>query len=132
MLTCVAQIVLFTHGAQCLVGRQAAIQAAPGSITSKRTAADPGSLHQATTATASRFHHGRLDLDRKEDDMTGTPNPACPLCGLRFGSRPLLDLHIREDHRQRGHRNPGDTRYPCRPPAAHLTDPTWHPRRPAP
>jgi hypothetical protein len=35
--------------------------------------------------------------------MTGTPNPACPLGGLRFGSRPLLDLRIREDHRQRGH-----------------------------
>jgi hypothetical protein len=36
MLTRLAQIVLFAHGAQCLVGRQAAIQAAPGSITSKR------------------------------------------------------------------------------------------------
>jgi hypothetical protein len=67
MLTRLAQIMLFAHGVQCLVGRQAAIQAAPGSITSKRTAADPGSLHQATTATASRFHHRRLDLDRKED-----------------------------------------------------------------
>ncbi|HEX5302315.1 MAG TPA: hypothetical protein VFW50_35505 [Streptosporangiaceae bacterium] len=33
--------------------------------------------------------------------MTATPHPACPLCGLRFGSRPLLDLHIREDHRRR-------------------------------
>jgi hypothetical protein len=22
----------------------------------------------------------------------------CPLCGLRFGSRPLLELHIRDDH----------------------------------
>jgi hypothetical protein len=77
--------------------------------------ADPGYLHQATTATASRFHHGRLDLNRKEDDMTGTPNPACPLCGLRFGSRPHLDLHIREDHRQRGHRNPGDTQMPLPP-----------------
>jgi hypothetical protein len=54
-------------------------------------------------------------LDRKEDDMTGTPNPACPLCGLRFGSRPLLDLHIREDHRQRGHRKPGDTQIPLPP-----------------
>ena len=46
--------------------------------------------------------------------MTGTPNPACPLCGFRFGSRPLLDLHIREDHRQRGHRNPGGTQMPLR------------------
>jgi uncharacterized protein len=31
--------------------------------------------------------------------MTVTLNPACPLCGLRFASRPLLDLHVREDHR---------------------------------
>jgi hypothetical protein len=41
--------------------------------------------------------------------MTATLHPACPLCGLRFGSRPLLDLHIREDHRQR---DPGDIRIP--------------------
>jgi hypothetical protein len=33
--------------------------------------------------------------------MTSTLNPACPLCGLRYGSKPLLELHIREDHRQR-------------------------------
>jgi hypothetical protein len=26
---------------------------------------------------------------------------ACPLCGLRFPGRPLLDLHMREDHPQR-------------------------------
>ena len=38
--------------------------------------------------------------------MTSTLNPACPLCGLRFDSRPLLDLHIREDHRQRDRREP--------------------------
>jgi hypothetical protein len=31
--------------------------------------------------------------------MTVTLNPSCPLCGLRFSSRPLLDLHVREDHR---------------------------------
>ena len=41
--------------------------------------------------------------------MTATLHPACPLCGLRFGSRPLLDLHIREDHRQR---DPGDIQIP--------------------
>lgn len=45
--------------------------------------------------------------------MTATLHPACPLCGLRFGSRPLLDLHIREDHRQRGHRGPGDAQIPA-------------------
>ena len=42
--------------------------------------------------------------------MTGTLNPTCPLCGLRFAARPLLELHIREDHRQHGHRDPGGTR----------------------
>ncbi len=42
--------------------------------------------------------------------MTATPHPACPLCGLRFGSRPLLHLHIREDHRQR---DPGGARIPA-------------------
>jgi hypothetical protein len=25
----------------------------------------------------------------------------CSLCGLRYADRPLLDLHIREDHAQR-------------------------------
>ena len=45
--------------------------------------------------------------------MPSTLNPACPLCGLRFGNKPLLDLHVREDHRQRvfraqnGDRDPG-------------------------
>lgn len=46
-------------------------------------------------------------------------NPACPLCGMRFGSRPLLDLHIREDHRQHAtsglndDRDPGGARAPA-------------------
>jgi hypothetical protein len=31
--------------------------------------------------------------------MTSTLNPSCPLCGLRYASKPLLELHIREDHR---------------------------------
>jgi hypothetical protein len=26
----------------------------------------------------------------------------CPLCGLRFDNLPILELHIREDHRRRG------------------------------
>jgi hypothetical protein len=26
---------------------------------------------------------------------------ACPLCGLRLANRALLELHVREDHRQR-------------------------------
>lgn len=33
--------------------------------------------------------------------MTSMPNPTCPLCGLRFASKPLLELHIRDDHRPR-------------------------------
>ena len=33
--------------------------------------------------------------------MTSTLTPACPLCGLRYASKPLLELHIREDHRPR-------------------------------
>jgi hypothetical protein len=39
--------------------------------------------------------------------MTSTLNPACPLCGLRFASKPLLELHIREDHRPRRREVPG-------------------------
>ena len=30
--------------------------------------------------------------------MPSTMNPDCLLCGLGFGNKPLLDLHIREDH----------------------------------
>ena len=39
--------------------------------------------------------------------MTSTLNPTCPLCGLRYESMPLLELHVREDHRQRRHAQPG-------------------------
>ena len=39
--------------------------------------------------------------------MTSTLNPACPLCGLRYASKPLLELHIREDHRPRRRAQPG-------------------------
>src|SRR5690348_13793021 len=31
----------------------------------------------------------------------------CPLCGLRYSNRPLLELHIREDHRPRRRAQPG-------------------------
>jgi hypothetical protein len=40
----------------------------------------------------------------QEDTMPTTLNPTCPLCGLRYTDRPLLDLHIREDHRRRDDR----------------------------
>ena len=33
--------------------------------------------------------------------MSSTLTTTCPLCGLRFPGRPLLDLHIRDDHRER-------------------------------
>jgi hypothetical protein len=39
--------------------------------------------------------------------MTSTLNPACPLCGLRYASKPMLALHIREDHRSRRRTQPG-------------------------
>ena len=34
--------------------------------------------------------------------MTRTLTPTCSFCALRFENRPLLELHIREDHLQRG------------------------------
>jgi hypothetical protein len=32
----------------------------------------------------------------------------CPLCGLRFDNLPILELHIREDHRRRERRPAAD------------------------
>ena len=32
--------------------------------------------------------------------MPTTLIDTCPLCGLRFGNRRLLELHLREDHVQ--------------------------------
>jgi hypothetical protein len=34
--------------------------------------------------------------------MTSTLTPTWSLCGLRFENRPLLELHVREDHPQLG------------------------------
>ena len=71
--------------------------------------------------------------------MTSTLTPACPLCGLRYASKPLLDLHIREDHRPRRRAQPGrpdvagGTR--ASSPAASSHHPAglaWPPGRPAP
>lgn len=48
--------------------------------------------------------------------MTSTLTPTCSFCGLRFENRPLLELHVREDHPQRGEPvkpgqgNPADAR----------------------
>jgi hypothetical protein len=33
--------------------------------------------------------------------MSATLIRTCPLCGLRFDNLPILELHIREDHRER-------------------------------
>jgi hypothetical protein len=50
--------------------------------------------------------------------MPSTLISACPLCGLRFANRALLDLHIREDHLERknlaepDHDDSGDTGAP--------------------
>ena len=46
--------------------------------------------------------------------MPTTLNPTCPLCGLRYTDRPLLELHFREDHRPRDRHaepepDPGDS-----------------------
>ena len=40
-------------------------------------------------------------IESEEDDMPSMLAPACSLCGLRFANRPLLELHIREDHLER-------------------------------
>jgi len=41
--------------------------------------------------------------------MTSTMTVACPLCGLRFAARPLLELHVREDHRPSRRPDPAST-----------------------
>ncbi|HEY1345163.1 MAG TPA: hypothetical protein VGF54_09285 [Streptosporangiaceae bacterium] len=41
----------------------------------------------------------------------------CPLCGLRFDSLPILELHIREDHRRRERRAAPDDGDPAGPDA---------------
>jgi hypothetical protein len=50
--------------------------------------------------------------------MSSALSPTCPLCGLRYTDRSLLDLHVHEDHRQQGgraepaQRDSGDARAP--------------------
>jgi hypothetical protein len=47
----------------------------------------------------------------------------CPLCGLKYPARPLLDLHIREDHARRDDKPAA--------PAAPAPDPAPAPAPPA-
>ena len=66
--------------------------------------------------------------------MSGTLTTACPLRGLRCADRPLLELHIREDHLQRNsgaepdHEESGDAGHPSPAPAAHPGRTAWPPR----
>jgi hypothetical protein len=70
--------------------------------------ADAGHLHPVTTANAPGLQRGRLPWASMEDDMPSTLIPACVLCRLRFASRLLPGLHIREDHPRRNrHAEPG-------------------------
>lgn len=41
------------------------------------------------------------DNPDQEDTMHATLADTCPLCGLRFSNGPLLELHVRDDHRRR-------------------------------
>jgi hypothetical protein len=54
----------------------------------------------------------------------------CPLCGLRYPARPLLDLHIREDHAQRDAKPAVSA--PAPPPAPPPTGAPTSPKVPAP
>ena len=79
--------------------------------------ASPYGRHREATHPAPRS----VWMGTEEDDMTSTLTPTCSFCGLRFENRPLLELHVREDHPQRG--SPAESRQsspagaPASPPA---------------
>ena len=58
--------------------------------------------------------------------MNSTLTPTCSMCGLRFENRPMLELHIREDH---PHRSASAEPGHGRPAAAHASQ--SHRRQPA-
>jgi hypothetical protein len=41
------------------------------------------------------------EIAGKEGIMPTSHITVCTLCGLRFANRPLLEWHIREDHKRR-------------------------------
>lgn len=53
--------------------------------------------------------------------MTSTLTPTCSFCGLRFDNRPLLELHLREDHPQHGSPAPSRADHPADSPAPPAT-----------
>jgi hypothetical protein len=55
-------------------------------------------LHTATTTGPLTLHGDRVASGSEEDDMPSTLIPTCSSCGLRFENRPLLELHLRENH----------------------------------
>ena len=73
----------------------------PQDIPAAGLAVGAARLHPDPTSNASVLQPGRVSWRPEEDDMSSTLTTTCPLCGLRFPGRPLLDLHIRDDHRER-------------------------------
>lgn len=64
--------------------------------------------------------------------MSSTLTPTCSFCGLRFENRPLLELHVREDHPQHRSRAEPGHGMPAGAPASrtHLRSPAnGHPER---
>jgi hypothetical protein len=81
---------------------------------SPRARSSPSGPHTKRIGTPTQLAF----MGSEEDDMSGTLTTACPLCGLRYADRRLLELHIREDHLQRNrgtepdHEESGDAGHP--------------------
>jgi len=58
--------------------------------------------------------------------MSSTLTTTCSFCGLRFANRPLLELHVREDHPRHGSLAAPGRGVPAEAPASRP-----HPRSPA-
>jgi hypothetical protein len=66
----------------------------------------------------------------REDGMSGTLTSTCPLCGLGYPNRALLELHIREDH-PRHRQAAGEPQHDAASGTANkVTTKTAQPRRP--